>query len=50
MRFIAVLRLDPFWATYEVVEKPFVAGYVDVFKGMLTTMRYFKMMESLDAC
>ena len=42
---LAILRLDPFWATYEWKEKVMSVGYLKVFQGMIHVMRYFNCKE-----
>lgn len=42
---LAILRLDPFWATYEWRERLMNVGYLKVFEGMIHVMRYFNCKE-----
>jgi len=46
--YLGILRLDPFWKTYEFVKKPMNHGYLRVFEGMLHAYRYFSYKEELE--
>lgn len=38
--YIAILRLDPFWKTFEYKVKPMKNGYLEVFKGIMAAQQY----------
>lgn len=39
--FLSILRLDPFWGTYQYLRRPMNPAYLRVFQGVLEAMRYF---------
>lgn len=46
--YIAILRLDPFWGSYQFVRKPMNPAYLRIFQGILEAKRYFENEQELE--